>query len=147
MERLRAGLLPLADVVTPNIAEATALTGHEIACLDDMKVAADKLLSLGCQAVLLTGGHLPGSDVFDVLASQESLEVMIAARIESTNTHGTGCTLSAALTTFLAQGFDLREAASQAREFVREAIEHAPGFGSGHGPLNHQYATQIEDVH
>jgi hydroxymethylpyrimidine/phosphomethylpyrimidine kinase len=112
-----------------------------------MKAAADKLMALGPQSVLVTGGHLEGSEVLDVLCSAESLEIMSAPRIDTMSSHGTGCTLSSAIATFLAQKFELREAVNMARDFVREAMRNASGFGQGNGPLNHQYADQIEDIH
>jgi len=147
MSLVRAGLVPIADVITPNIPEAEALTGMTIGSLEDMKVAADKLMGLGPQAVFLTGGHLEGPEIFDVLTSEESIEIMTSSRIETTSTHGTGCTLSAAIATFLAQKFDLREAVTMARDFVREAMENASGFGQGTGPLNHQFLLQLPEYH
>jgi hydroxymethylpyrimidine/phosphomethylpyrimidine kinase len=145
MEVFRAGLLPLADVATPNLAEAQSLSGIEVTSLEQMKAAADKIMMLGCASVLVTGGHLEGPEVFDVLCSEETLETMVAPRLHASHTHGTGCTLSTAIATFMAQGFDLREACYMAREFVREAMIHAPGFGQGNGPLNHQFASLIEN--
>ncbi|TNE36356.1 MAG: bifunctional hydroxymethylpyrimidine kinase/phosphomethylpyrimidine kinase [Alphaproteobacteria bacterium] len=143
-ECFKTVLLPLSDLVTPNVPEAMALAGFQIDDVEDMKRAADKILEFGPDTVLLTGGHLKGPQVFDVLATQDTLEVMMSPRLDSTNTHGTGCALSSALVTLLAQGFALSEAVTQAREFVFEAIANAPGLGKGQGPLNHQFMYMIE---
>lgn len=102
-----------------------------------MRRAADALLSLGVPAVLLKGGHLPGDQVVDLLATADGVEEFAAPRIASRNTHGTGCTLASGIAASLAQGMTLRDAVVRARDFVRAAIASAPGFGAGHGPLNH----------
>ncbi len=133
-------LLPLAAVITPNLPEAEALAGVTIADLDAMRRAAMALLKLGPRAVLLKGGHLPGDTVVDVLATADGIEEFAAPRIDSRHTHGTGCTLASAVATGLAQGLTLREAVRRARAYVRAAIAAAPGFGAGHGPLNHAVA-------
>jgi hydroxymethylpyrimidine/phosphomethylpyrimidine kinase len=97
---LKRALIPLATLITPNAPEAAALTGRRIETLEDQKAAADALLGLGCDAVLLKGGHIPGETIFDVLATQDQLEVMSSPRIETPNTHGTGCTLASAIAAF-----------------------------------------------
>ncbi len=130
-------LLPRAAVLTPNLPEAEALTGMEIDSVAGMRRAADALLRLGAHAVLLKGGHLPGEVVTDLLATDQGAEAFAAPRIVSRHTHGTGCTLASAIATGLAQGMALREAVVRARRYVRAAIAAAPGYGSGHGPLNH----------
>jgi hydroxymethylpyrimidine/phosphomethylpyrimidine kinase len=132
-----ARLLPRATVLTPNLPEAEALTGMAIMDLDAMHRAADALLRLGAPAVLLKGGHLPGEMVTDLLATAQGAQAFSAPRIVSRHTHGTGCTLASAIATGLAQGMTLRDAALRARAFVRAAIAAAPGYGAGHGPLNH----------
>jgi hydroxymethylpyrimidine/phosphomethylpyrimidine kinase len=134
---LIALLLPRATVLTPNLPEAEALTGLAIDTLDAMRRAADALLRLGVPAVLLKGGHLPGDTVTDLLASGAGAETFAAPRIVTRHTHGTGCTLASAIATGLAQGMTLRESVVRARAFVRAAIASAPGYGAGHGPLNH----------
>ncbi len=139
VERLRKDLIPLADVVTPNIPEAEVLVEQEISSIADMKRAGAAILAFGCSAVLVKGGHLKGDELHDVLMTHESVEVMSAPRIKSTNTHGTGCTLAAALATGLGSGMALRDAVQLARDFVREAMLHAEPIGSGTGPLNHQF--------
>ena len=136
---LKRRLLVLAHVLTPNLPEAEALSGMRIRTLDEMRHAAQTMLTLGCQAVLLKGGHMSGDIVTDVLATDTGLRNFESARIESRSTHGTGCTLASAIATGLAQGLALEIAVARAREFVRRAIETAPGFGGGHGPLNHAH--------
>lgn|SRR5579872_2069899 len=130
-------LLPIARVITPNLPEAEALAGMPIPDVAAMHRAADSLLSLGVPAVLLKGGHLPGTQVVDLLATEDGVEEFAAPRIDSRNTHGTGCTLASGIAASLAQGMTLREAVLRARDYVRAAIASAPGFGAGHGPLNH----------
>jgi len=134
---LVARLLPRAAVLTPNIPEAEALTGLAVGDLTGMHRAAEALLRLGAPAVLLKGGHLPGDTLTDLLATRAGTEAFAASRIASRHTHGTGCTLASAIATGLAQGMTLREAVVRARTYVRAAIAAAPGYGSGHGPLNH----------
>jgi hydroxymethylpyrimidine/phosphomethylpyrimidine kinase len=134
---LKRGLIPLAAVITPNLPEAELLAGMAIPDRPAMRHAASALLSLGAPAVLLKGGHLPGDIVVDVLATPDGVEEFAEARIVSRHTHGTGCTLASAIATGLAQGMPLREAVLRARSYVRAAIATAPGFGAGHGPLNH----------
>ena len=102
-----------------------------------MHRAAQILLSLGAPAVLLKGGHLPGEQVVDLLATEDGVETFTAPRIVSRNTHGTGCTLASGIAACLAQDMSLRDAVSHARDYVRAAIATAPGLGRGHGPLNH----------
>ncbi|PKQ05411.1 MAG: bifunctional hydroxymethylpyrimidine kinase/phosphomethylpyrimidine kinase [Alphaproteobacteria bacterium HGW-Alphaproteobacteria-11] len=133
---LKEVLIPLATLVTPNVPEAEALTGRTITDLDGQKAAADALLGLGCEAVLIKGGHLDGGTLFDVLATQETMQTFSSPRIETRHTHGTGCTLASAIAALLAQGVELSLAVETARDYVHEAIRTAPGFGKGHGPLN-----------
>ena len=139
---LRDTLLPLADLVTPNVPEAELLTGLKITDVDDMTKAGDALLERGVYAALMKGGHLDGKAVVDVLVSEEGANIMSGPRLRTRHTHGTGCTLASAVAANMALGLDLDEAVMRAREFVFEAIRTAPGFGSskGHGPLNHGLA-------
>ena len=134
---LRDRMLPMADMLTPNIPEAEALTCLEIDDIDTMIKAGDKLLETGACAVLMKGGHLKGKTVIDVLVSADGHNVMTAPGITSENTHGTGCTLASAIAAGLALGSDRETAVNDAREFVFDAIRTAPDIGSGHGPLNH----------
>jgi hydroxymethylpyrimidine/phosphomethylpyrimidine kinase len=130
-------LIPRAFLLTPNLDEASALTGCAVEDRDAMVCAAGKLASMGAANVLVKGGHLRG-DALDVLrlASGEILE-FTAPRIETRNTHGTGCTYSAAITAELAKGTMLAEAVARAKAYITEAIRTAPGLGAGAGPLNH----------
>ncbi|MCQ8279031.1 bifunctional hydroxymethylpyrimidine kinase/phosphomethylpyrimidine kinase [Acetobacteraceae bacterium KSS8] len=134
---LKRSLLPLAALLTPNLPEASVLCGRAIETEDDMRHAADMLLTLGVPAVLLKGGHLPGDVVTDMLATEDGITLFSAPRIESRHTHGTGCTLASAIATGLAQGMALQDAVDRGRTYTRRAIETAPGFGAGAGPLNH----------
>ena len=134
---LRRRLLPLATLVTPNLPEAEALTGHSIATETGMRVAATSLLALGAPAVLLKGGHLPSDTIIDLLATPDGIDSFTASRIHTQHTHGTGCTTASAVAAGLAQGLTLHDAVVRARLYVRKAIAAAPGFGHGHGPLDH----------
>ena len=134
---LRRRLLPLARVITPNLPEAEALSGVRIVNVEDMKVAAQVLLSLGVPAVLLKGGHLEGDALTELLATPEGIEAFTSERIQTRHTHGTGCTTASAVAAGLAQGMSLRDAVVRARAYVRAAILAAPGYGAGHGPLDH----------
>ena len=140
MASLKARMIPLADVLMPNVAEAEALTGLKLRGPDDAGPAARKLAVSG--AVLLKGGHLPGATVIDILAVDgEIVEVFESPRIDTPHTHGTGCTLASATATGLAQGMAVRDAVARARRYVHEAILTAPGLGHGHGPLNHAHTV------
>ena len=140
MASLKARMIPLADVLMPNVAEAEALTGLKLRGPDDAGPAARKLAASG--AVLLKGGHLPGATVIDILAVDgEIVEVFESPRIDTPHTHGTGCTLASATATGLAQGMAVRDAVARARRYVYEAILTAPGLGHGHGPLNHAHTV------
>jgi hydroxymethylpyrimidine/phosphomethylpyrimidine kinase len=130
-------LLPLADLVTPNAPEASALAGIPVLQVHDLVRAGEILIEKGAQAALVKGGHLPSDDVVDALVTREGHRLFRSTRIETRHTHGTGCTLASAVAALLAQGVSLAEAVERAREFVRRAIEAAPGLGAGHGPLGH----------
>jgi len=129
-----------ATLIPPNIPEAESLLGRRIAGIDDMEGAARDLLALGCGAVLLKGGHLPGDHLVDLLAMPDAVRRFADTRIHTDSTHGTGCTLASAVAAGIAQGMGLPDAVSRARAYVRRAIETAPGLGHGHGPLNHLHA-------
>jgi len=137
IERLKDKLLPLADLVTPNIPEAELLTGIKITDIEDMTKAGDALLAKNVYAALMKGGHMDGKSVFDVLVSDEGANIMSGPRIHTRHTHGTGCTLASAVAANMALGAPLDAAVMSAREFVFEAIRTAPKLGAGHGPLNH----------
>lgn len=141
IDALKYRLLPLADLVTPNIPEAEALAGVKIEGPDDMEAAANAILALGPGAVLLKGGHLEGDRLVDLLLTSLGPERFESTRIDTPHTHGTGCTLASAIATGLAQGLVLDEAVVRGRAYVREAIRQAPGFGGGHGPLQHGHTV------
>jgi hydroxymethylpyrimidine/phosphomethylpyrimidine kinase len=143
VDSLRRQLLPRAAVITPNLPEAEALSGMTILTVADMRVAASVLLALGVPAVLLKGGHLPGEDLVDILATADGIEAFPSARIPTRHTHGTGCTMASAVAAGLAQGMGLRDAVLRARIYVRAAILSAPGLGSGHGPLDHAVTVDL----
>jgi hydroxymethylpyrimidine/phosphomethylpyrimidine kinase len=134
---IRTGLAPLADLITPNLDEAVILTGEPIRGIAEMEVADRRLVAeLGARAALVKGGHLAGDLAVDVLYDG-TITVFEHARIHTTSTHGTGCTLSAAIAANLALGHPLRDAVGISLDYVHRAIATAPCLGSGHGPLNH----------
>jgi hydroxymethylpyrimidine/phosphomethylpyrimidine kinase len=142
VEALKRDLLVRATVATPNIPEAEALTGMKIRDIEGMKHAAEMLHTLGPKAVLVTGGHMRGEVIRDVLCDGGEIELFESPRIATANTHGTGCTLASAIATGLAQGLSIRESVIRARAYVRDAILAAPDFGHGHGPLDHTHTVR-----
>jgi hydroxymethylpyrimidine/phosphomethylpyrimidine kinase len=137
LDALKTRLIPLATVITPNINEAELLLGARIPDEAAQRRAAAALLALGAGAVLVKGGHLTGETVTDILATPSAVVAMTGERIDSTSTHGTGCTLASAIAAGLAQGMGLEDAVRRARAYVAAAIRAAPGLGGGHGPLGH----------
>ena len=134
---VRDTLLPLAALVTPNLDEAGLLVGRPVADAAAMEQAGRDLVALGAQAALVKGGHLGGGgDIVDVLVTRNAVRRFTHRRLATTSTHGTGCTLSAAITAGLALGRPLDRTVEDALEFVFRAIESAPGLGSGSGPLD-----------
>jgi hydroxymethylpyrimidine/phosphomethylpyrimidine kinase len=133
---VRARLLPLAMLVTPNVAEAEILTGLRIVTAADLATAARRLVELGARAALVKGGHLEGPAIDAYWDGSTALE-LVAERLPARNTHGTGCTLSAAITARLALGDDLPDAVRRAKAYVTKAIAQAPSLGRGHGPVQH----------
>jgi len=131
-------LLPVSAVVTPNLHEAGVLVGREIATPEDMREAAAEIADMGPQAVVVKGGHLPDQPM-DLLYLRDSGEeiALTGKRFETKNSHGTGCTFSAAIAAFFARGDDLVAAVRQAKTFISLAIEHSLDLGAGHGPTNH----------
>ncbi len=137
VDAMRAILLPLAACVTPNLDEAERLTGFAVRDPEAMLHAGRALLRLGAQAVLVKGGHLESDILVDVLVTPDGVERFARSRIATRATHGTGCTLSAAITAGLANGLKLAQAVPAAIEYVQSAIKAAPGLGAGNGPLWH----------
>jgi len=143
---LKTRLLPQAAVVTPNVPEAEAIAGVTIETVDDMHAAARAIIDLGPRAVLLKGGHMEGPKVTDLLVTGDAVEEMTHPRVDTRHTHGTGCTLASAIAAGLAQGMGLVAAVRRARAYVLIAIRTAPGFGKGHGPLNHAHTVRPFDA-
>ena len=136
-------LVPMADLITPNLPEAGKILGSEVRTIDVMHIAVADLLALGPKAVLLKGGHLAGNQIVDLLATENGVEAFNSARIMTQHTHGTGCTLASAIAVGIAQGLSVRSAVVRAREYVIGAIQTAPGYGTGHGPINHAYQLTL----
>lgn len=141
VDALRRELLPRADLVTPNLEEARILSGRPLESASDMDAAAAAILEHGPAAVLVKGGHLEGGEVVDVLVHREGRRAWRGERVETRNTHGTGCTLSAAVAAGLAVGRGLEAAVDTAVRFTRDAVRTAPDLGHGAGPLNHWAAV------
>jgi len=129
-------LIPRATLITPNLHEAGILAGMDVADLDSMREAAHRIARLGAGAVLVKGGHLEG-DAVDVLYRQGEIRCFSAPRIDTRDTHGTGCTYSAAITAGLAKGLELPQAIETAKKYITRAIQSHPGLGRGCGPVNH----------
>lgn len=142
---MRDQLLPLAFIVTPNLPEAEVLTGLRITDLPAMHEAARRLFSLGAKHVLVKGGHLEGQPAVDLFFDGTSFTELSADRIETKSTHGTGCTLSAAIVAYLCRGKSPLEACRSAKQYLTGALKNAEPLGHGHGPVNHFWncATDI----
>lgn len=138
VEALRTRLVPLAAVVTPNIPEAEVLTGRSITSQADMRRAAGDIVGLGARGVVVKGGHLEGPAT-DLFYDGSTFQEFTAPRIDTVNTHGTGCTFASAIAAGLARGLTMIDAVGQAKEYVTQAIRTSFHIGRGHGPLNHFY--------
>jgi hydroxymethylpyrimidine/phosphomethylpyrimidine kinase len=143
VDALRRSILPLATLVTPNLAEAAGLSRSEVETREDMRRAAAAILALGPRAVLVKGGHLADDRATDLFVDGEREEWLEADRIDTPHTHGTGCTLSAAITAHLAMGAPLAEAVREGKVFVTEAIRHALPLGDGIGPVDQLWSIPI----
>lgn len=145
---LKEALIPLADIITPNLPEGAALTGKPVPESEaDMQDMVEELRSLGAKAVLLKGGHLEQDENSnDLLILPASTALISAKRFPTKNTHGTGCTLSSAIASYLAQGNDLTQSVELGKRYISEAIAHADqlNVGQGHGPVNHFYAGHAD---
>jgi hydroxymethylpyrimidine/phosphomethylpyrimidine kinase len=139
VQSLRTVLVPRATLITPNIPEAEALTGIAIKTPEDMETAGQALLAMGASNALIKGGHADGAEIIDLLVTPSGTHSFTSPRINTMHTHGTGCTLASAIATGLGQGMALLPAVSRASAYVSAAIRTAPGFGRGHGPLNHSH--------
>ncbi|HTT68337.1 MAG TPA: bifunctional hydroxymethylpyrimidine kinase/phosphomethylpyrimidine kinase [Gemmatimonadales bacterium] len=136
-QRVAERLVPLAALVTPNLDEARILAQHEVRTVAEMERAGRALLKMGAGAALVKGGHLEAADVVDVLVTRDGVSRFARPKLVTRSTHGTGCTLSAAVAAGLAHGRSLERAVADALDFVHRAMVAAPGLGRGHGPLNH----------
>jgi hydroxymethylpyrimidine/phosphomethylpyrimidine kinase len=135
---LRNKLIPLASIVTPNIPEAEVLAGMKLRGADEIRQAAIRIVKMGAKTVLIKGGHLKGSAV-DLFYDGKKFAALSAPRIRGKNTHGTGCTLSAAIAAGLAKGQKLETAVTQAKRYITDALRHGYRIGSGHSPVHHFY--------
>lgn len=143
---LRDKLVPLCTIITPNIPEAEFLTGEKIGNIEEMQTTAMKIVhEYGAGAALVKGGHLSG-DAVDFLYDGKEMHTFTEKRIDTVNTHGTGCTYSAAITAYLSHGFSLLEAVEKSKHYVTEAIRHSFNLGAGNGPTNH-FATRKESIY
>jgi hydroxymethylpyrimidine/phosphomethylpyrimidine kinase len=132
-------MIPRAALLTPNAPEAAALTGLPCETIDDLRRAGDALLRMGAGACLMKGGHIAGERVVDLLVTLDGECAFEGPRLDTRHTHGTGCTLASACATGLAQGMSLTDSVARAWAYVHEAMLRAPGFGAGHGPLDHAW--------
>jgi len=136
VSQLRTQLLPLAEVVTPNLPEAEVLVGHELQTTAQLRDAAHAIYDMGPRYVVIKGGHRIGAPI-DILYDGHDIIELEAERIETAHTHGTGCTFSAAITAFMARKLPVTLAIPYAKRYITGAILHAPGIGHGHGPTDH----------
>lgn len=141
-------LLPRASLLTPNVPEAEALTGMTIKSAADLQAVGERLLAMGAKAVLMKGGHLDGAAMTDLLVidAGASLIRLGRERLDTPHTHGTGCTLASAIAAGLAQQLTLQRSVERAVAYVDRAIRSAPGYGQGHGPINHAHPLQRADA-
>jgi hydroxymethylpyrimidine/phosphomethylpyrimidine kinase len=134
---LRENLFPYALLVTPNIPEAEALINKKIKTLEDIIKAGKKILKFGPKFVLIKGGHINKSIIEDLLISKNNIKIFKNKKIKTKNTHGTGCTLSSAIASFISRNYNMYESCRRSIQYVQKAILLNPKFGLGHGPINH----------
>lgn len=132
-------LIPLATLLTPNIPEAEILANRKIKSIEDMEKACKKIYQYGCNSVLLKGGHIESNELVDVFYDGFKFEYFPSKRVNTKNTHGTGCTLSAAITSYIAKGYNLLDSIKEAKKYIQGAIENSLDIGKGQGPLNHMW--------
>ncbi len=142
VDAVRSLMIPGAALVTPNAPEAEVLTGKAVESIDGQRRAAERLLERGAKAALIKGGHISGDVIVDVLATEYGEHFFDGPRIETTSTHGTGCTLASGIAAGLARGLALNDAVSLARAYLTEALRRAPGLGKGHGPVDHGWPSK-----
>jgi hydroxymethylpyrimidine kinase/phosphomethylpyrimidine kinase len=143
VQNLKKSLLKQVSLVTPNIPEAETLTGIKIKNKKDMILAANKMIELGARNVLIKGGHLRTKKVEDIFLSKKDLKIFTSKRYRTKNTHGTGCTLSSAITTFFSCGKSIKKACDLGIKYVNSAILTNPNYGKGNGPINHLNSMEI----
>ena len=141
---LKKKLIMRASLITPNIPEAEILTNTIITSKEDMIFAAHKLIEIGANNVLIKGGHLPSNTVQDIFVSKSDIKIFNSKRYNTQNTHGTGCTLSSAITTFLSCGKPIKKSCELAIKYVNSAVRTNPNFGKGHGPINHLVTINLD---
>jgi hydroxymethylpyrimidine/phosphomethylpyrimidine kinase len=139
-------ILPLATLLTPNAPEASVLSGIDVVDVNSQQAAGETLLKMGARAVLVKGGHISGANIIDLLLTNNGTFRFESNRILTQHTHGTGCTLASGIAAGLAQGMDLQRAVSRARTYLSAAITAAPGFGSGHGPIDHTVTVDLKKI-
>jgi hydroxymethylpyrimidine/phosphomethylpyrimidine kinase len=137
---LKTQLLPLAEIITPNLSEAEALATHRISDAETMREAARRIHALGPRHVVIKGGHADSPNVVDLYYDGKDFQELKAERVQTRATHGTGCTFAAAITAYLAHGLPPLDAVARAKEFLTAALRAAPSIGRGTGPLNHFHA-------
>ena len=141
---LKKRLLKKASLITPNIPEAEILTNTSIRRKEDMIFAAYKLIEIGANNVLIKGGHLASNTVQDIFVSRSEIKIFNSKRYDTKNTHGTGCTLSSAITTFLSCGKPIKKSCELGIKYVNSGIRTNPKYGKSHGPINHLHTINIE---
>ena len=143
---LKKNLIQKVSLITPNIPEAEILTGISIENKNDMILAANKLIGLGVKNVLIKGGHLKTKKVEDIFLNKSDFKIFTSKRYNTKNTHGTGCTLSSAITTFFSCGKTIKKACELGIKYVNLAIFTNPEYGKGHGPINHLNSIKINKI-
>lgn len=143
---LKKELIKKVDLITPNIPEAEVLTEMKINTVEDMILAANKLLVLGAKNVLIKGGHLNKKKLFDIFLSKKDFKIFESKKFITKNTHGTGCTLSSAITTFYSCGKSIKKSCELAIKYVNSAIKSNPKLGKGHGPINHLNSILVRNL-
>jgi len=144
VELLKRKLIKKVTLITPNIPEAEILTGTKIRNKEDMIFAAHKLIEIGATNVLIKGGHLDAKIVQDIFVTKSDIKIFKSKRYKTKNTHGTGCTLSSAITTFLSCGKPIKKSCELGIKYVNSCIKTNPKYGKGYGPINHLHTINIE---
>ena len=144
VELIKSKMIKRVSLVTPNIPEAEILTNTKISTIEDMIFASNKLIELGAENVLIKGGHLKNKTVKDVFVNKKDIKIFISNRYKTKNTHGTGCTLSSAISTFLSCGKTVKKSCELGIMYVNSAIKSNPKYGKGHGPINHLNSVKVD---